>query len=130
MGFSIERAGDVSTVHIIDELITKDRPELRRAILGELADGASVLRVDFADANYIDGAGLGLLVSLSRLAREHTAEMRLANLNDDLRGLFTLTKLEMLFTIERGDEGAADASSANPPRVAPPREGPEDRPRP
>lgn len=130
MGFSIERAGDVSTVHIIDELITEDRPELRRAILGELADGASVLRVDFADANYIDGAGLGLLVSLSRLAREHTAEMRLANLNDDLRGLFTLTKLEMLFTIERGEEGMADDSLANPPRSGPPREGLEDRPRP
>lgn len=130
MGFSIERAGDVSTVHIIDELITEDRPELRRAILGELADGASVLRVDFADANYIDGAGLGLLVSLSRLAREHTAEMRLANLNDDLRGLFTLTKLEMLFTIERREEGMADGSAANPPRSAPPREELEDRPRP
>lgn len=130
MGFSIDRAGDVSTVHIIDELIAEDRPELRRAILGELADGASVLRVDFGDANYIDGAGLGLLVSLSRLAREHTVEMRLANLNDDLRGLFTLTKLEMLFTIERGDDAAADASSATPPRPAPPREGPEDRPRP
>lgn len=130
MGFSIERAGDVSTVHIIDELIAEDRPELRRAILGELADGASVLRVDFADANYIDGAGLGLLVSLSRLAREHTVEMRLANLNDDLRGLFTLTKLEMLFTIERGDDTVADASSASSPRPAPPREGPEDRPRP
>ena len=130
MGFSIDRAGDVSTVHIIDELIAEDRPELRRAILGELADGASVLRVDFADANYIDGAGLGLLVSLSRLAREHTVEMRLANLNDDLRGLFTLTKLEMLFTIERGDDAVADASSASPPRQAPLRDGPEDRPRP
>lgn len=130
MGFSIERAGDVSTVHIIDELITEDRPALRRAILGELADGASVLRVDFADANYIDGAGLGLLVSLSRLAREHTAEMRLANLNDDLRGLFTLTKLEMLFTIERREEGMTDGSSASPPRSGPPREGLEDRPRP
>ena len=130
MGFSIDRAGDVSTVHIIDELIAEDRPELRRAILGELADGASVLRIDFADANYIDGAGLGLLVSLSRLAREHTVEMRLANLNDDLRGLFTLTKLEMLFTIEGGDDATADAASATPPRPAPPREGLEDRPRP
>ncbi|HET7187570.1 MAG TPA: STAS domain-containing protein [Gemmatimonadaceae bacterium] len=129
MGFSIERAGDVSTVRIIDELITEDRPELRRAILGELADGASVLRIDFADANYIDGAGLGLLVSLSRLAREHTAEMRLANLNDDLRGLFTLTKLEMLFTIERS-EAVADDAVANPSRSAPPRDGPEHRPRP
>ena len=130
MGFSIERAGDVSTVHIIDELIAEDRPELRRAILGELADGASVLRVDFGDANYIDGAGLGLLVSLSRLAREHSVEMRLANLNGDLRGLFSLTKLEMLFTIERGDDGAADASPTSPPWPAPPREKPEDRPRP
>lgn len=130
MGFSIERAGDVSTLHIIDELITEDRPELRRAILGELADGASVLRVDFADANYIDGAGLGLLVSLSRLAREHAAEMRLANLNDDLRGLFMLTKLEMLFTIENRHEGTADDPSTNPLRSTPPRDGPGDRPRP
>jgi anti-anti-sigma factor len=131
MSFSIERSADVSTVKIVDGLLADDRPELRRAVLGELADGAHTVRFDFARAAYIDGAGLGLLVSLSRLAREHTADVTLANLSDDLRMLFTLTKLDTLFIIERNDdEGPADrgAPSTRPP--VPPRDGPEDRARP
>lgn len=133
MSFSIERSSDVSTVRIIGDLVADDRPELRRAVLGELADGARTMRFDFADVNHLDGAGLGLLVSLSRLAREHATELRLVHLNDDLRMLFTLTKLDSLFTIE------PDADDAGVPRPAPlqPRApGPmrgsteEDRPRP
>lgn len=131
MSFSIERSADVSTVKFVDELLADDRPELRRAVLGELADGAHTVRFDFAHAAYIDGAGLGLLVSLSRLAREHAADVTLANLNDDLRMLFTLTKLDTLFIIERSDDDGPSSragAAARPPM--PPRDGPEDRPRP
>jgi anti-sigma B factor antagonist len=128
MSFSIERSADISTVQIVDELVAEDRPELRRAVLGELADGARTVRFDFGRAGYIDGAGLGLLVSLSRLAREHTAEVTLANLNDDLRMLFTLTKLDSLFVIERNDDEGLGARPPAPPR--PPTRDAEDRPRP
>lgn len=130
MSFSIERSADVSTVRIVGELTADDRPELRRAMLGELADGACTVRFDFAGASYIDGAGLGLLVSLSRLAREHTADVTLANLNDDLRMLFTLTKLDTLFVIERNDDDAPLSRAAPLPRPATPARGTEDRPRP
>src|SRR3954463_3734727 len=130
MSFSIERSAEVSTVAINGELVTEDRPELRRAVLGELADGARTVRFDFARAGYIDGAGLGLLVSLSRLAREHTADVTLANLNDDLRMLFTLTKLDTLFIIARNDDQAPGPPTAGaPPPPAPTRDA-EDRPRP
>jgi anti-sigma B factor antagonist len=131
MSFSIERSADVSTVQFVGELVADDRPELRRAVLGELADGARTVRFDFARAGYIDGAGLGLLVSLSRLAREHTAEVTLANLNDDLRMLFTLTKLDTLFVIERNDdEGLAPRAAPLPRPQSPTREAAEERPRP
>jgi anti-sigma B factor antagonist len=132
MSFSIERSAGVSTVLIVDELVAEDRPELRRAVLGELADGVSTVRFDFASAAYIDGAGLGVLVSISRLAREHAAEVRLASLNDDLRMLFTLTKLDTLFVIERNDdEGTASRAASLPPRPPTPSQSPtEDRPRP
>ena len=128
MPFSVERAADISTVQIAEELVAEDRPALRRAVLGELADGAHTVRFDFGRAGYIDGAGLGLLVSLSRLAREHTAEVTLANLNDDLRMLFTLTKLDSLFVIERNDDEGMGARVPAPPR--PPLRDAEDRPRP
>jgi anti-sigma B factor antagonist len=130
MSFSIERSADISTVQIVGELAADDRPELRRAVLGELADGAHTVRFDFAAAGYIDGAGLGLLVSLSRLAREHTADVTLANLNDDLRMLFTLTKLDTLFVIERNvDDSPASRAAPLPRPPAPAREA-DDRPRP
>ena len=130
MSFSIERSADISTVQIVDELVADDRPELRRAVLGELADGAHTVRFDFGRAGYIDGAGLGLLVSLSRLAREHAADVTLANLNDDLRMLFTLTKLDSLFIIERNDDEGVGTRAAAPPRPPAPTRDAEDRPRP
>jgi anti-sigma B factor antagonist len=99
-------------------------------VLGELADGARTVRFDFARAGYIDGAGLGLLVSLSRLAREHTADVTLANLNDDLRMLFTLTKLDSLFVIERNDDEGPGSRAAAAPRPPAPLRDAEDRPRP
>lgn len=129
MSFSIERSADISTIQIVEELVAEDRPELRRAVLGELADGAHTVRFDFGRTGYIDGAGLGLLVSLSRLAREHTAEVTLANLNDDLRMLFTLTKLDSLFVIERNDDSPLMRAAAPPRPTTPPRDA-EDRPRP
>ena len=130
MGFSIERSAEISTVQIVDGLVAEDRPELRRAMLGELADGARTVRFDFARAGYIDGAGLGLLVSLSRLAREHTADVTLANLNDDLRMLFTLTKLDTLFVIERNDDDGPASRSGPLPRPSAPTRDADDRPRP
>ena len=119
MSFSIERSADVSTVQIIDQLEASDRPELRRAVLGELADGVRILWIDFARASYIDGAGLGLLVSIARQASEHAAELKLTHLNDELQTLFMLTKLDRVFTIERDDRDDEERGDSAP-RPAPP----------
>jgi len=55
--------------------------------------------VDFDQTGYIDSSGLGVLVSLSKKIREQGGELRLAGLNEDLRTLFELTKLDTLFKI-------------------------------
>ena len=55
--------------------------------------------VDFANTAYIDSSGLGVLVSLSKKIREQGGELVLASLNEDLRTLFELTKLDTLFRI-------------------------------
>ncbi len=55
--------------------------------------------IDFAVTGYIDSSGLGALVSLSKKIREAGGDLRLSGLNDDLRTLFELTKLDTLFTI-------------------------------
>jgi anti-sigma B factor antagonist len=109
MGFIVRRQGDVCVVSVEGQLIVGNRQELKQKILEELEHGARKFLVDFSDTGYIDSSGLGVLVSLSKKIRENSGELRLANLNDDLKTLFELTKLDTLFQIaetnERGLEG-------------------------
>jgi len=99
MGFTVRKQNDVCVVAVEGQLIVGNRQELKQKILEELERGARKFLVDFAQTGYIDSSGLGVLVSLSRKIRESNGELRLANLNDDLKTLFELTKLDTLFQI-------------------------------
>ncbi|MXW09079.1 MAG: STAS domain-containing protein [Gammaproteobacteria bacterium] len=78
-------------------------------MLERLRIGDREFLIDFAETGYIDSSGLGVLVSLSKKVREQGGELRLAALNEDLRTLFQLTKLDTLFTIvDSREEGLRD----------------------
>ena len=75
----------------------------------ELEKGEKKFLIDFSQTGYIDSSGLGVLVSLSKKIREQGGELRLANLNDDLKTLFELTKLDTLFQIADTRERALES---------------------
>ncbi len=106
MGFRAEKVNDVLVVDVEGQLIVGNRQELKQKVLEELEKGERKFVVDFAKTGYIDSSGLGVLVSLSKKIREQGGELRLANLNDDLRTLFELTKLDTLFQIADSREAA------------------------
>jgi anti-sigma B factor antagonist len=106
MGFRAEKVNDVLVVDVEGQLIVGNRQELKQKVLEELEKGERKFVVDFARTGYIDSSGLGVLVSLSKKIREQGGELRLANLNDDLRTLFELTKLDTLFQIAESREAA------------------------
>ena len=99
MGFSVRKEGDVCVVGVEGQLIVGNRQELKQRVLEEIERGNRRFLIDFAQTGYIDSSGLGVLVSLSRKIRELNGDLRLANLNEDLRRLFELTKLDTLFDI-------------------------------
>ncbi len=99
MTFAIRKHGDVSVVEVDGQLIVGNRQELKQKVLDELEKGDRKFLIDFEKTGYIDSSGLGVLVSLSKKIREQGGELRLANLNDDLKTLFELTKLDTLFQI-------------------------------
>lgn len=106
MSFTITKQGDVSIVEVDGQLIVGNRQELKQKMLDALEHGARKLLVDFTKTGYIDSSGLGVLVSLSKKIREQGGELRLAALNEDLRTLFELTKLDTLFQIADSREQA------------------------
>ncbi|MBI4541336.1 MAG: STAS domain-containing protein [Gemmatimonadetes bacterium] len=106
MGFEVDKFGDVTVVDVHGQLIVGNRQELKQRVLQELERGARKFVIDFGNTGYIDSSGLGVLVSLSKKIREHGGELRLSGLNEDLRTLFELTKLDTLFEISDSREGA------------------------
>lgn len=99
MGFRVEKQGEVTVVDVEGQLIVGNRQELKQTVLEQLEKGDRKFVVDFSNTGYIDSSGLGVLVSLSKKIREQGGELRLSTLNEDLRTLFELTKLDTLFKI-------------------------------
>lgn len=109
MAFKVNREGDVVVVDVDGQLIVGNRQELKQMILDEVEKGERKFLVDFTHTGYIDSSGLGVLVSLSKKIREQGGELRLSTLNEDLRTLFELTKLDTLFRIAGSrEEGLQD----------------------
>ena len=108
MSFTMHREGDILVVDVGGQLIVGNRQELKQKVLDEREKGDRRFLIDFAQTGYIDSSGLGVLVSLSKKIREQGGELRLANLNDDLKTLFELTKLDTLFQIADTRERALE----------------------
>lgn len=100
MSFKTTRdASGVTVVTVEGQLIVANRQDLKQVMLDALESGDRKFVLDFGPTAYIDSSGLGVLVSISKKVREAGGELRLAGLNEDLRSLFELTKLDTLFTI-------------------------------
>jgi len=110
MSFTFRKDEDkgVVVLGVDGQLIVGNRHELKQKVLEALEQGERKFLIDFTSTGYIDSSGLGVLVSLSKKIREVGGELRLAGLNEDLRTLFELTKLDSLFAIaDTADEALA-----------------------
>lgn len=100
MPFNTTKAAkDVTIVTVEGQLIVANRHELKQVVQDAMDQGARRFVVDFTPTAYIDSSGLGALVSMSKRVRQGGGDLRLAGLNEDLRSLFELTKLDTLFSI-------------------------------
>lgn len=108
MTYEIEREGDVTVVRVEGELVVGNRKALKDGVLERLAAGDRKFLVDFGEAGYIDSSGLGVLVSLSKQIREEGGDLRICGLDEDLRTLFELTRLDTLFDITEDRSAALD----------------------
>ena len=109
MSISITKQGDRIVAGVPDQLTAGSRRELKQGVLDELARGERKFLIDLSRTGYIDSSGLGVLVSLSKRIRAQGGEVRLGSLNDDLKALFELTKLDTLFQIADTRERALES---------------------
>ncbi|HXY69251.1 MAG TPA: STAS domain-containing protein [Gemmatimonadales bacterium] len=109
MAFTVRKQGGILVIDVDGQLIVGNRQELKQRVLDALEAGDRKFLIDFTRTGYIDSTGLGVLVSLSKKIRDEGGDLRLAGLNEDLKTLFELTKLDTLFAITDSAEQALAA---------------------
>lgn len=106
MGLTTTARGEVTVIRVDGQLTVGNRQELKATVQAGVDAGARKFLLDCSSTGYIDSSGLGALVTIAKRVREAGGQIRLAGLNDDLRSLFELTKLDTLFATYPGVEEA------------------------
>jgi anti-sigma B factor antagonist len=76
--------------------ITSDTVELLKTTVKPLLSQSKKVTLDLANVSYMDSSGLGTVVGLYASAKAASCQFKLANLNQRLRELLSITRLSEL----------------------------------
>jgi len=84
--------------------IVWDAAELLRTTVKPLFSESKTVVLDLADVTYMDSCGLGTLVGLYTSAKAANCQLRLINLNQRLKELFSIMRLGELMAQGRASD--------------------------
>ncbi len=105
----VEHVNGIVVVALDTELDANTALRVKQELGSAIGDQARRVVLDLSRLDFIDSAGLGVLVSLVKVLRARGGDMRLVGLKDPVRMIFQLTRLEKVFKIF-GDREKALAS--------------------
>ncbi len=113
MTFDVRRDDDsqVVVIGVEGQLLVGNRKELSELVTQAVEDGDRKFVLDFTSTGFIDSSGLAALLALAHAIDDAGGQLRLAGLNEDLRSMLSLTKLEGVFAIDDVPEASVAAFS-------------------
>lgn len=86
----------IQPTEFMDESSTN---QLRHEISNAMADGVKTILVDLQDVAFMNSSAIGALVTTLKVAKEKDGTLSLCSLNEQVRTLFALTKMDNIFDI-------------------------------
>jgi anti-sigma B factor antagonist len=108
-----EHLGDVTVLRLGGHLVLDEGDlEYRRLIDRLVESGCVKIVVDLAEVDYIDSAGVGMLVAKLKSVRTKGGDVKLLNLTSRSQRLLSLTRLTLAFEIVDSLEQAVKSFEA------------------
>ena len=107
LAVDVERRDGATLVVLRGDLDLATAPDLRETLIEVIDDGARIV-VDLEAVEFLDSAGLGILVGGLKRARTAGGELELVCSSHDVLKPLEITGLDRVFTIHDG-RGAAGA---------------------
>lgn len=100
MQYEINEVDGKVTVALAGNLYVESVAKLRENVLQAIAEGKKHFIFNMQALEYIDSAGLGVLITAQKRVRLQGGNIIIRGLHGDVRELFELTRLDKVFTIE------------------------------
>jgi anti-sigma B factor antagonist len=84
--------------------ITSDTSQSLKAMVKSLLADSKTVVLDLTNVSYMDSSGLGTIVGLYVSAKAANSQLKLINLNQRLKELFSITRLGQVLTEGRDPE--------------------------
>ncbi len=94
-----ESIDDGVRVKLHGEIDLSVSPQIRQQLLALLKDKPGRLVVDLSDVQYMDSSGVATLVEALQKQRRNKGKMVLYGLQPKVRGIFEVSRLDMVFEI-------------------------------
>jgi len=101
-----EKCGDGTIFRPIGEIDLSRAPALRTYLSAALTGKPQRLVIDLSEVPYMDSSGVATFVEAMQLARKNRIKLVLCCLQERVRSIFEIARLDMVFTIV-GDKEAA-----------------------
>lgn len=108
---NIRRQNGATLVEIEGRFDAVSAPKVKAELHSLIEDGSTRLVISLERMDFIDSAGLGVLVSCLRRAAAEGGDLRLADVPPFCRSIFELTRLTRVFDVTESAEQAIKAVS-------------------
>lgn len=111
MAIRSENKGDITVFHLSGEIDLYTSPAIREGLSKLIDHNTKKILISFKDVSYIDSSGLATLVELYQGAKKWQGDIILVDMEDSVKGIFELSRLDKIFTIlPTIEEGIANFS--------------------
>ncbi len=96
----IEEFDNYKILNLEGDFVDSGDIDQLRSNLRELSSGKkNLLVINLAKTNFLSSSALGVLLSANAMFEKQNGKLVLCNMNDYIRNLFNITKLDMIFEI-------------------------------
>lgn len=93
---------DFAIFELIDsEIGLTNLSDLKELIEKEISSGKNNIAIDLKNVLVINSSGLGILIGCMKLVKNSGGKFKIVNPQDKITNLFNITKLNLVFDIEK-----------------------------
>ncbi|MBU0616852.1 MAG: STAS domain-containing protein [Planctomycetes bacterium] len=103
-----EREPEVTILYLCGEVDLRTAPQLRGTFLDLVDEKPARIILDLSGVSYVDSSGVGTIVELKRRAMRHKSKVVLVGLQERVRSVFEITRLNKFFDITHSIDEARE----------------------